>query len=290
MRNTVAVMNTNGVFGRSTIVLALAEALDALHKKKVLVIDSDAQASVSSMFMKPAHLHQLQCEGLTIADLLACTVLNNAPAPWTRFAVRGVADVDNARGVYLIPSGMQLTLFEREVSKESLRAKLHEAIGRLLKQVRPVFDLVLIDCPPGRSALTGSWLNEADFHISLSKADHRAAGGSEAFCCSGAVNPEMGFGESLVIKMKDRLSGGDEDYRRRPRDHSDGSCFEGVVPRMGKTARLAPPDRSYHSKYPGDEGQLVGALAAQVLALLADANGPSRGESEARARAAPDFC
>jgi chromosome partitioning protein len=290
MRNTVAVMNTKGVLGRSTMVLALAEALAALHKKKVLVIDADAQASVSSMLMRPAHLHQLQCEGLTIADLLACSVLNNAPALWPRFAVRGVTDVDDARGVYLIPSGKQLTLFERKVSKESLRAKLHEAIRRLLKQVRPVFDLVLIDCPPGLSALTGSWLHEADFHISLGKADHRAADGPEAFCGSGAVNPEMGIAERLVIQMQDRLSGGDEDYRRRPGDDLDGDCCERAVPRTGKTARLAPPDRSYHSKYPGDEGQLVRALAGQVLALLAHANGPSLEEADARAPAAPDFC
>ena len=68
----------------------------------------------------------------------------------------GVSDVDEARTVYLIPSDMQLTLFEREVSKESLHARLRTSIGALLNHVRGVFDVVLIDCPPGLSVLTES--------------------------------------------------------------------------------------------------------------------------------------
>src|SRR5262249_43402343 len=42
MRNTIAVMNTKGGVGKSTIVLALAETLSAYHAKNVLIIDSDS--------------------------------------------------------------------------------------------------------------------------------------------------------------------------------------------------------------------------------------------------------
>ena len=58
MRNTIAVMNTKGGVGKSTLVLAMAETLSAKCGKNVLVIDTDAQASVSLMLLSPATLHQ----------------------------------------------------------------------------------------------------------------------------------------------------------------------------------------------------------------------------------------
>ncbi len=117
MNVSIAVMNTKGGVGKSTLVLALAETLAAEYKKTVLVIDSDAQASVSSMLMSISSLHRLQSEGLTIVDYLVATVLNGHSAPWSRYVVGNVSDVDDARSVYVMPSDMQLTLFEREVSK-----------------------------------------------------------------------------------------------------------------------------------------------------------------------------
>ena len=53
-------MNTKGGVGKSTLVLALAETISAYHGKNVLVIDSDAQASVSSMLMSVSSLYKLQ--------------------------------------------------------------------------------------------------------------------------------------------------------------------------------------------------------------------------------------
>src|SRR3989304_6721450 len=96
MRNTIAVMNTKGGVGKSTMVLALAEALSAFRGKNVLVIDSDAQATVSSMLMTVSNLHRLQNDGLTIVDYLVARVLQNATADWPRFVVRNVSDVDDA--------------------------------------------------------------------------------------------------------------------------------------------------------------------------------------------------
>ena len=111
MRNTIAVMNTKGGVGKSTLVLAIAETLSAQFRKNVLIIDSDSQASVSAMLLTAANLHRLQSDGLTIVDLLVASVLNNVAVDWPRFVVGGVSDVDEARTVYLIPSDMQLTLF-----------------------------------------------------------------------------------------------------------------------------------------------------------------------------------
>ena len=205
MRNSIAVMNTKGGVGKSTLVLALAETISAYHGKTVLVIDSDAQASVSSMLMTLARLYELQSEGSTIVDYLHATVLKGQPLELSKFIMPNVSDVDAARSISLLPSDMQLTLLEREISKERLHARLRSVISELLAGVRKVFDVVLIDCPPGLSVLTESWLREADFCLSPAKPDYLSTRGLQFLQQFGERDAEMGFAEMLgvIISMKD---------------------------------------------------------------------------------------
>jgi chromosome partitioning protein len=279
MRNTIAVMNTKGGVGKSTLVLALAETLSAQFRKNVLIIDSDSQASVSAMLLTAANLHRLQSEGLTIVDLLVSSVLNSQAVEWPRFVVGGVSDVDEARTVYLIPSDMQLTLFEREVSKESLHARLRGSISNLLSNVRGVFDVVFVDCPPGLSVLTESWLREADFHFSPTKPDYVSTCGLEVFRRFKGLNPEMGFAENIgvCINMKDNHSAVDGDYQRWLTGNPDNRCFGQTVPRTSAiqhAGRLSSVERSYVAKYPGDSGTAIKAIAEELLGRLAEANAP----------------
>jgi chromosome partitioning protein len=276
MKKSIAVMNTKGGVGKSTIVLAIAETLSAYHAKNVLVIDSDSQASVSSMLMTVPNLYKLQSEGLTLVDYLVATVLNNSSSEWTRYVVRNVSDVDDAGSVYLIPSDMQLTLFEREVSKESMHGKLRTTIGALLSEAQKVFDVVLIDCPPGLSVLTESWLREASLHLSPTKPDYVSICGLEVFRRFKALNPEMGFAESLgvAINMKDRMSAADEEYHRWLRENPENRCFQQVLPRsnsMQDAARYQSYQRSYAAKYPGEIGQALRSLTIEILERMAAA-------------------
>ncbi len=273
-RNTIAVMNTKGGVGKSTLVLAVAETLSRFHGKNVLVIDSDAQASVSSMMMSVPSLRKLQDEGRTIVDYLVATVLRDVEAEWTDFIVGGVSDIDEARSVYLMPSDMQLTLFEREVSKDALHGRMRGVIALLLGNAREVFDVVLIDCPPGLSVLTESWLREADFHICPTKPDYISVCGLDVFRRFKALNPEMGFAENLgvLVNMKDAGSPSDEEYHRWLAGTADNRCFTQALPRLNAfqhAARFSLEDRSYAAKYPGDVGAAVRRLTLEILERLA---------------------
>jgi len=305
MRNTIAVMNTKGGVGKSTIVLALAETLSALHGKNVLVIDSDAQASVSAMLMATTSLRKLQGDGRTLVDYLVSTVLRDTQVEWTDYVVGGVSDIDDARSVYVMPSDMQLTLLEREVSKEALHARLRTTIGGLLSRARIVFDVVLIDCPPGLSVLTECWLREADFHLSPTKPDYISVCGLDVFARFKQLNPEMGFAENLgvLVNMKDKNAIEDEEYHRWLASNAANRCFEQVLPRVNalqQAVRFQGEERSFGAKYPGEIGIALKGLITEILARLhaaAQANeragvrtappGASATQSTPHARAAP---
>lgn len=288
-RSTIAVMNTKGGVGKSTLVLTIAETLTALFNKSVLVIDADSQASVSSMLMTPTRLHKLQSDAATVVDLLAGAVLQREPLDWRKFVVAGTSDVDDASGLYLIPSDMQLTLFEREVSAEAQHAMLRATIRGLLGGVRPEFDIVLIDCPPGLSVLTESWLREADFHVSPTKPDYISVCGLEVFRRFKALYPEMGFAENLgvVINMMDPTSIHDRDYETWLRGRADNRCFTQSIPRsmaLQHVTQFMPEGRSWLAKYPGAVGVAIKLVCAELLARVAaaDRSNPAPGQMQNR--------
>ncbi|SRR6056297_1069914 len=270
MRNAIAVMNTKGGVGKSTLVLGLAETLSVYENKTVLVIDSDSQASVSSMLMSTPQLYELQSNGRTLVDYLVNDVLHGQTDDARAYLVANVSDVDDAETVALLPSDVQLTLFEREVSHERRHDELRQSINRLLDQIRPLFDIVLVDCPPGLSVLTESWLREADYHLTPTKPDYISSCGLDVFRRFKALNPEMGFAENLgvIINMKDRMSAADDEYHAWLASDADNRCFDTVIPRaspLQDAARFDADERSYQAKYPGDAGRHLRELATEIL-------------------------
>jgi hypothetical protein len=179
------------------------------------------------------------------------------------------------------------------VSKESLHGKLRSSIGALLKHVRGVFDIVLIDCPPGLSVLTESWLREADFHLSPTKPDYVSTCGLEVFRRFKGLNPEMGFAENLgvIVNMKDAYSSVDADYQRWLMENPDNLCFAQAVPRTSAlqvAAQLSPMERSYVAKYPGDSGVTIRAVAEELINRLTGANRAAQAKPQpATAKATP---
>jgi chromosome partitioning protein len=270
MRNTITVMNAKGGVGKSTLVLALAETLSNDHGKRVLVVDSDAQASASHMLLPQGTLETAQTGGRTIVDFLISAALKQQPARWQEFVISGVSDVDDARSIDLIPSDTQLTLFEREVSKGEHERELRKVIGTLLNEARLAYDLVLIDSAPGLSVLTECWLREADFYISPTRPDYISTRGLKFLREFRERDPHMGFAEPLgvIINMKDPHAPEDAQYEQWLRQEADHKCFSQPILRVAplqSATRFAPRPRSYWAKYPGQTGTSLRELTAELL-------------------------
>jgi chromosome partitioning protein len=281
MRNTITVMNAKGGVGKSTLVLALAETLSTFHGKKVLVIDADAQASISHMLMRQEELDSVQARGRTFVDFLIAATLKRDPARWQDFVVSGVSDVDDARSIDLLPSDTHLTLFEREVSKGDHEVWLRRTVGALLTEARGVYDLVLIDSAPGLSVLTESWLREADFYLSPTRPDYISTRGLKFLREFRQRDAHMGFAECLgvVVNMKESHSREDAEYEHWLRQDADNRCFRQAILRVAPlqaATRFAERPRSYWAKYPGQTAESLRQLTAELLSRLAEAQSAKR--------------
>jgi cellulose biosynthesis protein BcsQ len=96
----------------------------------------------------------------------ACRNASPDSVDCVNYMIRQVSDVREARSVELIPGNMELALFESAFIEAGGQKKLAAAVQALLLMVRQTHDLVLIDCSPGLSALTLSWLEHADALLS----------------------------------------------------------------------------------------------------------------------------
>jgi chromosome partitioning protein len=277
MSHSVTVMNAKGGVGKTTLVLTLAETLSAYHQMKVLVVDSDAHASLSTMLLPGHWLETIQGEGRTFVDYLIASVLEPSPASWQTFVVSGVSDVDDARSIGLLMGGGHLTLFEREVSKGGHEAALRLAIRNFLAEARTVYDLILVDSAPGLSVLTECWLREADFCLSPAKPDYLSTRGLQFLQQFGSRDTEMGFAENLgvVISMKDPHAPEDEQFDRWLRQNIKARCFKQTIPRttaLQTAAYFSVRRRSFAAKYPGKTGRVLRDLAGELLERLAEAD------------------
>ena len=273
MGQSLAVMNTKGGVGKSTVVMALAETLSAYHGKNVLVVDSDSQTSMSHMLMHASSWEHMERQNRTLVDYFMNMVLGEANADWKDFIASGVSDVEDARSVYLVPSHMELSLFEREVSAQKRESELRMAVRSLLADATRMFDLVIIDCPPGLSLLTECWLREVDFFIPPTKPDYLAVRGLGILKKFREQYSSEGFARLLgvLINLKDGRIASEEDWHAKLANDPENNCFQNHIPRRAYIQRAADFDtgkRTYIAKYPGDAGQSIRAVTQEVLARL----------------------
>lgn len=155
---TTAIFNLKGGVAKTITTAAMADILAIDHKKRVLVIDADAQGNLSQYFgVEPQ-------EGCSTLDLLQGTH-EAVYSDWVTPA-RPDADID------IIPSDMTLLYADVDVyegrltsrhSMEDLRAAIEEDAQSLDEDARAAaYDYMLIDCPPSFSAAAYAALEASD--------------------------------------------------------------------------------------------------------------------------------
>ncbi len=275
--SSIAVMNAKGGVGKSTVTLALAETLSYYYGKKVLIIDSDAQMSISVMLMPFDKLNGKRSQWKTLVGLLHKTLILEETPDWKTFITQNVSDVDDTDSIDLLPGDLRLTLIERAVTEADRHEQMRGLVRSLLAEARLNYDYILIDCPPGLSLLTEIWLREADYHLAPVKPDFLAIAGLEMFREFKKINPDMKMAENLgiLINMKNIQSAEDENYHNILAHDEESRCFPEAIPHMSpiqNAARFNLESRSYAAKYPGSAGDAFRNTTHEILQRTGDAS------------------
>ena len=267
-------MNAKGGVGKSTLTMALAETLVVHHRKRVLVIDSDGQVSVSLMLLPISRLQALRDGDATLVDLLSQAILQRQAVNWRAAAAPRASDLEDSEELYIVPGSMDLTLVEREITSRQLDGDMRTFIRHWLNDAKTLFDMVLVDCAPGISALTECWLRECDHHLVPVKPDLLAVGGMEYLKNYKLSHAATGFAQHLgvVINMVDPSSDMERAVHQALLQRSDLRVFEHAIPHLNylqKASLYSPAGRSFISKYPGAAGTAIRGLAQEILQRFA---------------------
>jgi chromosome partitioning protein len=169
MAHTIAVLSQKGGTGKTTAVRTIADVLRRIGVA-VLAVDLDPQGNLSDYFDIDPDASP------TIGDVLSAR-----------------AEAPNAVHGGIIPANLNLAEAELMLSGRMGREL---ALKRALREVKPAYEVVLIDCPPSLGLLTVNALVTADYALLSAEAQYFALQGVEQALevielARDSLNPEL---------------------------------------------------------------------------------------------------
>jgi chromosome partitioning protein len=167
----VCVANNKGGVGKTTVTVALAEAIAYSGRGPVVVVDLDPQLNASVVLSgATTDQHVPWLNNRTIVTYLESTL--GGPPLNANSVVTPVRNLAADRGVNsalsYVSGSQELVIFERRrllamnQPLPQVQTWFLDKVGELIKTLRDSFAIVLIDCPPGFSLTNEAALSRAD--------------------------------------------------------------------------------------------------------------------------------
>lgn len=246
MGQIIAVANQKGGVAKTTTVINLADAL-VRAGKKVLVVDLDPQGNATSGL----GINRRELENTIYHLLIDEEKAENIILP-TEFGE-----------LYVLPGDIDLAGAELElVLLENREYRLQQG----LQYVRPVFDYILIDCPPSLGLLTLNALAAADSIIIPVQAEYYALEGLQQLFSTfmkvrNSLNTDLAI-LGVLLTMYDSRVNLAAQVVEQVKSHFGTLVFEVIIPRNVRLSE-APSHGMPISYY---DAKSKGAATYQLLA------------------------
>ena len=255
----IAVTNQKGGVDKTTTTANLGIGL-AQENKRVLLIDADAQASLtlSLGYAKPDELP------VTLADIMQ-DVIDDTPIP----DGRGI--LHHGEGVDLLPANIELSGMEIRL----INAMSRESVLRTyINTVKPHYDYILIDCMPSLGMMPINSLAAADSVIIPSQPSFLSAKGLDLLMQSISkvkrqINPKLKI-DGILFTMVDSRTNEAKEIIASLRSHYGEKIrvFQTEIPFSVRAAETSGRGKSiYAHDKNGKVAAAYRALTKEVLEI-----------------------